>query len=125
MTDLACDFQIASTFPAQLRPDILRADPHGLDDVQLVPGGFQCVARGDGDSPVAADGVPDGVVLAREFGHLGCSGESDDSLSVGGPADFATGCALCVARNIDWLRYGYTVFFYIYMGHSPENWSKM
>ena len=60
----------------------------------LFPDGFQCVARGDGDSPVAADGVPDGVVLAREFGHLGCSGESDDSLSVGGPADFATGCAL-------------------------------
>ena len=76
--------------------DILHADIYGPDDVPLVPVVFQGVARGEGDFPVAADGVLDGVVLAGKLGSLRRVGEGEDFLSLRGMAYCNTCCVVCV-----------------------------
>ena len=80
-TDLASDLKLRSTLPSLPSVGVLHSHPHGLHHVQLAPLRLQHVARGDGDLVAAADGVPDGVVLAGEAHGLGCVGEGDDPLS--------------------------------------------
>ena len=94
-TDLAGDLEVASTRPFLLSDEVLRSDPQGLDDVLLISFRIQGVSGGDGDFPLAANGVPDGVVFARELDLLRCSGEGDESLSPLSDADARAEGVVC------------------------------
>ena len=90
-TNFAGDLQVASAPPVLLSVDIHNTDIHGPDDVLPVPPALQHVARGKGDFPVAANGIPDGVVLAWELGCLRGVGEGHDVLASSGQAHLCAG----------------------------------
>ena len=75
---------------------MFHGQPHGLYDVQLAPIRLQHVARGDGDFVAAADGVPDGVVLAGEAQGFSRTGEADELLSAFSLTHFHAGGVVCV-----------------------------
>ena len=94
-TDLFGNLQVATTLPEFVIVDIRHDNEHGADNVLLVPVIFQHVAWSDGEFPVAAQEILDGVVLARELDHFLCVGEGVDFLSLEGLAYwclFVLGC---------------------------------
>ena len=75
---------------------MFHGQPYGLYDVQLAPVRLQHVARGNGDLVAAADGFPDGVVLAGEAQGFSRLGEGDELLSAFSLTYFLAGGVVCV-----------------------------
>ena len=98
-TDLASDLETGSTLPSLSGVDILHGHPHSVNNISLALVGFQHVARGDGDFPVAAGGVLDGVVLAGKLDELRCVGERDDPLPFLRTTHLDAGSVVCVTNK--------------------------